>query len=271
MTIPKAFSSPIRTALLVTGMLSTMNSVTLAQRTIDFESVPLAAESSNEATGTNPAPFQIDGVNLNRRWNDTFDCCPSAFAVSNRTDLTTAGFTNSFSAYTTTGGGFDGSENYALANNFSRGEATVDFDAPSRVFGMYITNTTYAYLAIAEGDDGSGFATAFADGDFFRLDIIGVDSAGVETGTEEFFLADYRDGRSEIIDEWTFVDLTSLGSDVQRLEFELTSTDVDPVFGNITPAYFAIDNLIVAAVPEPTSFAILMIASAPVIFRRRRS
>ena len=272
MTYPKTLSlrSPtLQAALLI---LAAMNSTALAQRTIDFESVLLSADSSNEATGTNPPPIEINGVSLNQNWNDDFDCCPSGFAVSNRTDTTTAGFSNSFSAFTQTGGGFDGSSNYAIANNFSRGESTIDLDVPDRVFGMYVTNTTYAYLAIVDGNDGgANFVTPFADGDFYRLDIFGLDAGGNQTGQTDFFLADYRDGRTDAIDEWTFVDLTPLGNNVSQLEFSLTTTDIDPDFGfSNTPAYFAIDNLIVGAVPEPSSFVILMFAAVPVLSRRRR-
>ena len=253
MTFPKTSFLTTLTVRLSLLMLIASTSTALAQQTIDFESVPLSVNSSNEATGTNPPPVEIDGVSFNRTWNDQFDCCPSGFAVSNRTDTTTAGFTNSFSAFTQAGGGgFNGSSNYAIANNFSRGESTVNFDAPANVFGMYVTNTTYAYRAIVDGDDGgANFANQFEDGDFFRLDIFGLDAAGNQTGQTEFFLADYRDGLTDATNEWTFVDLAPLGSNVSQLEFSLTTTDVDPDFGfGNTPAYFAIDNLIVAAVPE---------------------
>ena len=44
-----------------------------------------------------------------------------------------------------------------------------------------------------------------------------------ESGPVEFYLADYRDDRIGPSD-WTWIDLTPLGH-VQRLEFELSSTD----------------------------------------------
>jgi hypothetical protein len=45
-----------------------------------------------------------------------------------------------------------------------------------------------------------------------------------------------------IIKDWTLVALSSLG-EVKSLEFALTSSDSDPVFGMNTPAYFAIDSV----------------------------
>ena len=45
-----------------------------------------------------------------------------------------------------------------------------------------------------------------------------------------------------IVDEWTPVVLTSLGN-VKSLEFQMSSSDNDPIFGMNTPAYFAIDNI----------------------------
>ncbi|HKL40270.1 MAG TPA: DUF4465 domain-containing protein, partial [Cryomorphaceae bacterium] len=69
---------------------------------------------------------------------------------------------------------------------------------------------------------------------------------GELTGTEvEFYLADYTfsdNSQDYIVDEWTYVDLTSLG-DADSLSFTLTSSDVGE-FGMNTPAYFCIDDLI---------------------------
>ena len=73
-------------------------------------------------------------------------------------------------------------------------------------------------------------------------DFVGLDDQGREVGVEPFYLADYRDGKSDALSAWTWVDLTGLGDNVSRLEFRMDSTDVGQ-FGMNTPAYFAIDNL----------------------------
>ncbi|HMO36139.1 MAG TPA: DUF4465 domain-containing protein, partial [Gemmatales bacterium] len=66
------------------------------------------------------------------------------------------------------------------------------------------------------------------------------------------------------------VDLSGLGAGTSALTFELTSSDVGP-FGMNTPAYFAMDNLVVA-VPEPGTMALVGSAALGLIgwYGRRR-
>ncbi|MCA9152505.1 MAG: DUF4465 domain-containing protein, partial [Planctomycetales bacterium] len=129
---------------------------TTAQTIIGWDDIDLSPASVWQATATDQSPIQSNGASLNRTW--MFDCCPGGWTVSNRRDQLTPGYTNSYSAFAaqTAGGGYQ-SDNFAVADNFSRGDATITFDAPTPVLGMYVTNTTYAYLAIVNGDDGGGF------------------------------------------------------------------------------------------------------------------
>ena len=185
-----------------------------------------------------------------------WDCCPSAWAVSNMTDNTSVGFMHSFSAIP--GHGVSGSSNYAINNNFDEGEGTVVFPVPTTVTGTFLTNTTWTHSSILDGNDGNTppRVRPFEDGDWFRVDIIGKTAAGDETGRIPFYLADYRNGKSAVVADWTWVDLTTLGNEVKSLEFALSSTDNDMMFGMNTPAYFAMDSLTISGVPEPTSIAI---------------
>ncbi len=235
----------------------------------DFEDLPLAADSA--VTG-DPSmdPFFSHQVRFNRTWLTEFDCCPGAWAYSNRRDLTTPGVTNAYSAYhLPAGGGAEETAQFGVAFNASRGDALVDFPQPGTVRGMYVTNTTYAYMATVEGNDGAGFVKGrFADGDFFKLTIFGQDSFGEQTGAVDLYLADYRDGKSDALANWTWVDLTPLGNQVAQLQFELTSTDVGP-FGMNTPAYFAADQ-ITFVIPEPTGAGWLVIAAFGWYGARRR-
>jgi len=222
---------------------------------VDFEDLPLDSDSVAHADASQ-MPFVSHGVEFNRVWNTDFDCCPSAWALSNKTDVTTAGYTNQHAAYALPQGrGFGGSGNYAVANNSFPGEARVSFPEPTALLGTYVANTSYAYLAVVDGNDGAGFVKGpFGPDDWFRLHLMGFDEQGESTGTVEFYLADYRNGKSDAVSEWTWVDLRALGPNVSRLEFQLESTDVGD-FGMNTPAYFAIDNL--TLVPEPVGAVLL--------------
>ncbi|MCU0868339.1 MAG: DUF4465 domain-containing protein [Burkholderiales bacterium] len=192
-------------------------------------------------------------------------CCWSGWTVSNVVDTTTPGYENQYAAIA--GGGVDGSANYAVAYF---GAPRVVLQAPSIVAGAWFTNTTYAALSMRDGD---GFAKKFGgasgtDPDFLSLDIEGRDAAGALTGTVTFDLADFRGSVDTIVDDWTWVDLSSLGP-VAALTFSLRSSDMGP-FGINTPAYFAMDNLKV--VPEPGTWALMLagLAGVGVAAARRR-
>jgi hypothetical protein len=198
--------------------------------------------------------------------------------VSNTTDTTTSGFTNQYSA--NTGGGFDGSANYGV------GYVSLDFDSGtydpipidlqfpglSNVSGAYFTNNTYAALSMLNGDF---VAKKFGgdsgdDPDFFTLIIRGINNGSI-TGSVEFDLADYRftdNSQDYIVDEWTFVDLSSLGA-VAGLQFSIDSSDAG-AFGINTPGYFAMDNLSYEAVPIPGALWLLGSGLVGLMAVRRR-
>ncbi|MFP5471550.1 MAG: DUF4465 domain-containing protein, partial [Bacteroidia bacterium] len=70
------------------------------------------------------------------------------------------------------------------------------------------------------------------------------DASDNSLGTVEFYLADYRfsdNSQDYIVDDWTLVDLSSLGN-VSKLKFMLNSSDVG-AWGMNTPAFFVLDEL----------------------------
>ena len=103
---------------------------------------------------------------------------------------------------------------------------------------LYVTNSTYAVLSMLNGDS---FAKKFADGDWFKLTVTGYNKDGGQIGPVDFYLADYRNGKSDIIQQWTKFDLTSLGA-VNKLTFTLSSSDTG-TYGMNTPAYFCMDDI----------------------------
>jgi hypothetical protein len=191
------------------------------------------------------------------------------FAISNRTDKTTPGWNNQYSSYS--GAGVGGSAQYAVG--FIGGFLTstrLEFPGSTSLTGMgaAFNNTTYTALSMKSGD---AFTKKFggADGtdpDFLRLTITGYLGA-VTTGAVDFYLADFRgDAASDhIVDEWTQVDFTPLGT-VTELRFTMSSSD-NGAFGMNTPAYFAMDNLVV---PEPSALTLGLSGSLVLLRRRRR-
>lgn len=103
---------------------------------------------------------------------------------------------------------------------------------------MMVNNSVYTYYTMLNGND---YCKKFADGDWLVLKIYGIREGGEKIGPVEYYLADYRNGKSEIIKDWTFVSLDELG-EVQYLLFQMDSSDKGK-WGINTPTYFCMDRL----------------------------
>jgi hypothetical protein len=267
---------------------------------VDFEELPLAPNSYwNGADGS--GGFTSGGLQFGNNFIDygggwTFW---DGWAYSNTTNTTDGTYANQYSALT--GEGLDGSPNYAVAFDGSTGgqgsRPVIEGIRPGTLVEAYFTNTTYTGLVVRDGA-GSPYAEKFGwrdntvtpdgigDGDYddpedvrgsypdwLMLEIIGYDTQGQPLAESvEFYLADYRfedDASDYVIDQWTRVDLSPLSA-ATRLEFALSSSDTDPTWGMNTPAYFAMDGLVAAGVPEPGSIALLLAAGMMLMVRRRR-
>lgn len=221
-----------------------------AQAVVDFEEFNLAGESYLNGEDGNGG-FSSGDVFLPNEYNAAWGSW-SGWAISNTTDVTTPGYLNQYSAIT--GSGFDGSAHYAVSYAFGNNIIILQGEAAGNVVpGMYITNSTYAYLSMRDGDSNAkkfGGLTG-NDEDYFLLTIKAYSEGELSADSVNFYLADFRfEDNSEdyIVDEWTWVDLSSLGA-VDSLTFTLTSTDVGQ-FGMNTPAYFCVDDIFAA---DPTS------------------
>lgn len=232
-------------ALMGLGILFTSceDEDTFITQEADFEDLVLEEESywnGSDGSGSFTSANKIFHNDYNADWFSW-----SGFAYSNITDNTTQGYSNQYSAIP--GFGYDRSETYAVAYSSPKSiVAIADSTTGEEIRGVFITNATYPYMAMKYGDD---FSKKFggADGtdpDWFLLTIRGIGLDDETTGEVEFFLADYRfedDADDYIVNDWEWVDLTSLGT-VKRLEFSLSSSDVGD-WGMNTPAYFCLDNL----------------------------
>ncbi len=167
------------------------------------------------------------------------------------------------------GAGADNSDTYAIGYAGYYGRIpTVEIPEGANVESAMITNTNYAYFTMLQGDPYE-FNDAFAQDDFLLLTITGKDENGTAIDSVPFYLADLMGQPSEhiIVDEWTSVDLSELAGS-RTLEFTVTGSDNDPVWGLNTPAYFAIDNIVFSTggsegvIPEPTSWLVWMLGLA---------
>ena len=165
-----------------------------------------------------------------------------SFTFSSCSDATTPGYTN-LSAITKKGV----STNAYLISNSGAWNSTpteISFVGGKSFLAkeVYVTNATYAYLAIKDRNDGneSPMVKQWTDDDEFILTITGY-SGEQKTKEIDVYLADGMD----ILNTWKKVDLSDLGF-VTKIGFSVSTTDLDPVNGMNTPAYFCIDQLKVA-------------------------
>jgi hypothetical protein len=266
-------------ALIAGGFLSF--SASAFAQSVDFEDLGLAPNSYYNGSDL-AGGFTSRGATFQNVYDTGFNSW-YGFASSNVVETTTPGYGNQYAAIT--GGGFDGSANYAMTFDPIGGgygsSPRIDLNQAVDVAGLYVTNSTYGYFAMADGNDGnpSPFVRQFGDDpelvgngnqsepDYCLLTITGLDGSDQPVGVVDFYLADYRftdNGDDYVVDSWEWVDLSSLG-EIAALEFTVTSTDMS--FGYLnTPAYFAIDNL--TLVPEPT--AAMLALGALSLLRRRR-
>lgn len=164
----------------------------------------------------------------------------SGFVVSNQTDIETPGYVNQYSVMA---GKAAGGNNFAVffrdAYNAANNEIAFKNGVERRFKSLAVCNATYAYLSMKEGDS---FAKKFEKDDWFKLSIDAYDANNLKIDSIEVYLADFRQGKQEILSTWKTVDLSTLG-EVNKLSFALSSSD-NGIWGMNTPAYVCLDNLV---------------------------
>lgn len=113
--------------------------------------------------------------------------------------------------------------------------------------GCYVCSSPYVYYTIQKGN---AYARKFEQGDWFKLVAHGLDGQDKETGTVEYYLADYRSANADewtLNDSWQWFDLSSLGQ-VASIYFTMESSDTGE-WGMNTPSYFCLDKLTVSTEP----------------------
>lgn len=178
----------------------------------------------------------------------------AGFSFSNRSAPGPATFTNQYASYP--GGGFN-SATYAVAyqDTFIPFGPAITLPVATAVSGFRIANTTYTYGIMTEVDP-NGFSSPLPAGEgWFATTAIGF-RGGMITGSATFSLADLRSASFVGVRAgWEWFDLTPL-REVDRIEFTFDGSDLG-AYGLNTPAYFVMDDLTIAAVPEPGTWALL--------------
>ena len=219
-----------------------------AQITVaDFETFTLSPNSAYSSTVS--AAFQTTNAIFPFIYSGGF--WTGGFSYTNKYDSATAGFGNLYGVKPLKG--YNSSNIYVVAQD--RGVITLK--APFDTFdGFYITNTTYAYKSIKNGDfvarkfgdtTGTKTGTTVPQGsaaDYFSVTTKGYYNGVVKTDTVAFFLADYRFANNSldyIVSTWQYVNTSILGQ-VDSVKFFMNSSDKGQ-FGINTPLFFGIDNV----------------------------
>ena len=216
-----------------------------------FEEIELGEESY--WNGSDKRGTQIDGgygsvayantfvsgsFRFNNTYNETWNSW-SGFAVSNTTSVVFNNYdTDQYNS--AVGHGHDGSANYAVVYPYGERIEVMNKPEGEVVGGFYVTNTANNVKAYTEGD---GMTGKFEAGDWCKLTITGYRADGTSADVE-VYLADYRsasEAERGYIDNWQWVDLTSLGK-VVELGFAVSSSHNNE-YGMTTPGYFCMDGL----------------------------
>jgi len=195
--------------------------------------------------------WQIDTLNtvvdtvIIPHWN-------SGFVYSNVRNIITDTITNQAAAITDSG---YLSNTYAVAKGAQTYVRLVGPGSDVPLRSLMITNSTYAYLNMRDGKNGSkkfGGATG-TDPDYLRLVITGynADSNNIERLIDStvVYLADFRTPAQYILNTWQNVDLSSMVQvydtalrHVDSLTFKFESSD-NSTTAMAAHSYFCIDNL----------------------------
>lgn len=228
----------------------------------DFESFSLPANSAYSSTAS--ISFSTSNAIFPHKYDTQFSYWAGGFAYTNKQDSSTAGSGNLYGVKAKFG--YNASSMYVVGQN----KGVIKLKAPSNsVDGFYMTNTTYAFKSMKNGDM---FAKKFGgvsgnDPDYLKVTVKGYLNGSMKTDSSVFFLANYtftNNTQDYIVATWQYVNTSNLGQ-VDSIKFFMYSSDNSGGFMN-TPAFFAIDNFStsqVVGLVENSVFNNLMIYPNP--------
>jgi len=194
---------------------------------VNFEDVTL------NAAGISPDTSFVSGNSIFKIINKQF--WDGGIVCSSNSDTLTTGYLNQYSCVAASGA--EKSSHFAVVYTPGAFTCPADIYGNYTIKSMYMTNNTYAYLDMKNGSD---FSKKFTTGDWFKVIITGYLNSA-ETSKVEYYLADFRDGKSFLSKTWNKVDVSSLGQ-VDKVTFTFDSSDKG-AWGINTPQYVCIDNI----------------------------
>ncbi len=135
--------------------------------------------------------------------------------------------------------------NYLIYKNSTELKKSISFSHPVRPTSITISNTGQTYLSILNGNPDPSAGKQFTKGDWLKVIFTGKDEQGKMTGSQEFYLADFRSSRPYAIQKWTNVDLSALGS-VNQIDISFACSDTAVYDGKTyinTPAMLSIKKI----------------------------
>jgi hypothetical protein len=130
---------------------------------------------------------------------------------------------------------------YLIAAKPMMGEAwEINFDQLYKPYVVWIANHPYPFHVNIHGNQ---FSRPLNEpGDFLKVIITGHNDQTGYSCEVEHYLARFDDGRLVQTPYWTTVILSQM-EHVNRLSFDMQSSDTDPILGMFTPAYFCLTGL----------------------------
>ena len=201
---------------------------------VDFEDIKLGTDSIMPLSEDDPE-FSSKGFVFHYNYSPDWNYW-SGFCVTGKHDTSFKDYHDQYNSCV--GHGYAQSQNYAVV--YPQGEEISVADGKKTISGFYVAANSYLQNAILTGDGMT--PGAFTKGDWYRVDVIGMDGE-TKKDTLSYYLADYRsDNEADhyYVKDWTWLDLSALG-DVTGITFRLSSSRTNS-WGMTTPGYFLMDD-----------------------------
>ncbi len=196
-------------------------------------------ENPIESADGHSLGYQSDYLTFEYGYNEQYGSW-NGFAVSKCNEMETGEWSNQYSVYNENI--YSGSQFLLFYyDTYSEVKDILCRYAGQYAFdSVYVNLSTYTALALKNGN---GFARAFDEGDYLKVTFTALLENKAEGESVEFYLADYRDGKRYLAEEWAKVDLSPLNGALWGIRVKMETTDANE-YGACTPLYVCLDQLI---------------------------